>query len=81
MAADQIADANEALRAKGYEERDLAVFPTPMGADRALLKGAKLISPFTDDATTVLRVARELVPPAAELKSRLRPADLRAQLL
>jgi len=72
--------ANDALRAKGYAERDLAAFPTPMGPDRALLKGAKILSPFSDDAATVLRVATELVPPAAELKGTLRPADLRAKL-
>jgi hypothetical protein len=73
--------ANETLRGKGYGERDLAAFPTPMGPDRAILKGAKILSPFSDDAATVLRVATELVPPAAELKGTLRPADLRAKLL
>jgi hypothetical protein len=72
--------ANEALRAKGYTERDLAAFPTPMGPDRAILKGGKILSPFSDDAATVLRVATELVPPAGELKGQLRPADLRAKL-
>jgi hypothetical protein len=75
-----IDEANELLRAKGYQQRELAAFPTPMGADRALLKGAKILSPFTDSAETVLRVARELVPPAAELKGVLRPAELRARL-
>jgi hypothetical protein len=77
---DLIDAANDALRAKGYAERDLAAFPTPMGPDRALLKGAKIISPFSDDAATVLRVATDLVPPLAELKGTLRPADLRAKL-
>jgi hypothetical protein len=72
--------ANEALRAKGYAERDLAAFPTPMGPDRAILKGARILSPFSDDAATVLRVATELVPPAAELHGTLRPADLRSKL-
>jgi len=72
--------ANDVLRAKGYDERDLAAFPTPMGPDRAILKGARILSPFSDDAATVLRVATELVPPAAELKGTLRPADLRAKL-
>ena len=75
-----IDEANELLRAKGYGERDLAVFPTPLGPERALLKGAKILSPFTDTGETVLRVVRELVPPAAELKGTLRPADLRARL-
>ena len=80
MSNELIDAANEMLRAKGYNERDLAAFPTPMGPDRALLKGAKILSPFSDDAATVLRVATDLVPPAAELKGTLRPADLRAKL-
>ena len=80
MSNELIDAANETLRAKGYDERDLAAFPTPMGPDRALLKGARILSPFSDDAATVLRVATDLVPPAAELKGMLRPADLRAKL-
>ena len=48
---------------------------------KALLKGNKIISPFSDDAGLVLRVARELVPTAAELGHKvIRPADLRARL-
>jgi hypothetical protein len=79
MAADPIATANELLREKGYAERDLAVHAGPR--DRALLKGNKIISPFSDDGELVLRVVRELVPPDAELGNRLlRPADLRAGL-
>ncbi|TML89568.1 MAG: hypothetical protein E6G08_05035 [Actinobacteria bacterium] len=80
MSNETIDAANDVLRAKGYDERDLAAFPTPMGPDRAILKGARILSPFSDDAATVLRVATELVPPAAELKGTLRPADLRAKL-
>ena len=80
MVLDAIAAVNDVLRTKGYNERDLAVFPTPMGPDRAILKGARLLSPFSDDIATVARVARELVPPAAELKGQLRPADLRSRL-
>ena len=79
MSADAIAAANEALREKGYDERDLAAFATPL-AGKALLKGNRIVSPFSDSAELVLRVARELVPPAAELKGSLRPADLRARL-
>jgi hypothetical protein len=76
---DAIATANEVLRDKGYVERDLAVHPGPRG--KALLKGNKIISPFSDDADLVLRVVRELVPSEAELGARhLRPADLRAKL-
>ncbi len=76
---DAIATANELLRGKGYVERDLAVHPGPRG--KALLKGNKIISPFSDDADLVLRVVRELVPSDGELGSKLlRPADLRARL-
>lgn len=77
-----IDDANELLRAKGYEARALAAHATPMGTDRAILKGTKLLSPLADDAETVLRVVRELVPPAADLGTHLlRPAELRARLI
>jgi hypothetical protein len=48
---------------------------------KALLKGNKIVSPFSDDAELVLRVVSELVPTDAELGHKLlRPADLRAQL-
>jgi hypothetical protein len=79
VSADAIEAANEALRAKGYDERDLAVFPTPL-AGKALLKGNRIVSPLSDSAELVLRVVRELVPAAEELKGSLRPADLRSQL-
>jgi hypothetical protein len=76
---DPIATANELLRERGYVERDLAVHPGPRG--KALLKGNRIVSPFSDDAELVLRVVRELVPPEGELGNRhLRPADLRSQL-
>jgi hypothetical protein len=76
---DAIEAANDLLRAKGYVERDLAVHAGPRG--KALLKGNKIISPFSDDADLVLRVVRDLVPSDAELGSKiLRPADLRAKL-
>jgi hypothetical protein len=79
MAVDPVAAANDVLREKGYAERDLAVHPGPRG--KALLKGNKIISPFSDDAALVLRVVQELVPRDAELGHRLlRPADLRASL-
>ena len=79
MAEDAISTANALLREKGYVERDLAVHAGPRG--KALLKGNKIISPFSDDAELVLRVVRELVPLDAELGNRLlRPADLRAAL-
>ena len=76
---DAIAAANDLLRDKGYAERDLAVHAGPRG--KALLKGNKIISPFSDDAVLVLRVVRDLVPSDADLGAKLlRPADLRARL-
>ena len=79
MAGDAIATANALLREKGYAERDLAVHAGQR--DRALLKGNKIISPFSDEAELVLRVVRDLVPTDAELGHRiLRPADLRKSL-
>jgi hypothetical protein len=76
---DPIEEANALLRDKGYDERDLGVHPAPRG--KALLKGNKIVSPFSDEAELVLRVVRELVPTDAELGNRhIRPADLRAQL-
>jgi hypothetical protein len=79
MDEDAVAAANELLREKGYAARDLAVHAGPRG--KALLKGNKIISPFSDDAELVLRVVRDLVPLDADLGNRiLRPADLRAEL-
>jgi hypothetical protein len=79
MAEDPISTANEVLRGKGYVERDLAVHAGPRG--KALLKGNRIISPFSDDAALVLRVVRELVPADADLGAKLlRPAELRAKL-
>ena len=79
MAEDAIETANGLLRARGYAERDLAVFAAPRG--RALLKGNKLLSPLSDDPDVVLRVVRELVPASAQLGTgMLRPAELRASL-
>jgi len=76
---DAIREANELLRRKGYAERDLAVHAALRG--RALLKGNKILSPFSDDAELVLRVVRDLVPTDEELGAKvLRPAELRAQL-
>jgi hypothetical protein len=76
---DEIDEANALLREKGYAERDLGVHAGPRG--KALLKGNKILSPFSDDAALVLRVVRELVPTDAELGHKLlRPADLRSRL-
>ncbi len=79
MSDDPIATANARLRDLGYAERDLAVHAGPRG--KALLKGNKILSPFSDDAALVLRVVQELVPTEAELGHKLlRPAELRASL-
>jgi hypothetical protein len=79
MALDVVARANVRLQELGYASRDLAVHPGPRG--KALLKGNKIISPFSDDAAVVLQVVETLVPPDAELGARLlRPANLRATL-
>ena len=79
MSDDAIATANALLRERGYGERDLGVHAGPRG--KALLKGNKILSPFSDDAELVLRVVRDLVPTDAELGNRmLRPAELRALL-
>lgn len=76
--SNEIDRANEVLRAKGYTERHLAVHPAPNG--RALLKGDRILAPFSDEPATVARVVAEFVPSAAELKGQLRPAELRARL-
>jgi len=78
--SDPIDEANELLRAKGYDERALAAHPTALGAGRAILKGTRIVSPLSDSAEVVLQVVRELVPPAAELTGMLRPAELRRGL-
>lgn len=76
---DAIREANELLGRKGYGERDLAVHPGPRG--KALLKGNRILSPFSDEADLVLRVVSDLVPTSEELGARiLRPGDLRARL-
>ena len=55
---------------------------TPARDGKALLKGNKILSPFSDDAELVLRVVAELVPNDAELGHKLlRPAELRSQAL
>ena len=75
-----IDEANQELRAKGYSEAQLAAYDAPLPG-KALLKGNKILSPFSDTPETVLRVARELVPRADELGRRqLTPHELRAGL-
>ena len=79
MSDDAIASANALLRERGYAERDLAVHAGPRG--KALLKGNKIVSPFSDDAALVLQIVSELIPTDSELGHKLlRPAELRARL-
>jgi hypothetical protein len=79
VADDPIAAANALLRDKGYAERDLAVHPGPHG--KALLKGNKILSPLSDEATVVLHVVQAIVPSDSELGRKvLRPAEIRARL-
>jgi hypothetical protein len=75
----EIDEANELLREKGYSAERLAVHPG-FGERGAVLKGTKILSPLSDDAATVLRIVRELVPPAAELEHQLTPRELRDRL-
>lgn len=75
-----IDEANELLRAKGYSAAQLQVLGAPLPG-KVLLKGSKIISPFSDSAETVLRVTRDCVPSAEELGRRtLTPHELRAFL-
>jgi hypothetical protein len=77
----ELADqANEILRGKGYRDAHLAVFTTPM-ATKHLIKGTKIVSPFSDSPETVLRAVRDCVPTAEELGKRtITPHELRACL-
>ena len=75
-----IEEANELLREKGYSAAHLSAVAAPLPG-KVLLKGTKILSPFSDTAEVVLRVARDLVPPADELGRRqLTPHELRDRL-
>ena len=72
-----IEEANELLRAKGYGAAHLNAIAAPLPG-KALLKGTKILSPFSDSPETVLRVVRDCVPSAEELGRRtLTPHELR----
>ena len=78
--SDEVEQANEILRGKGYKEIQLAVFSTPMPT-KLLIKGVKIGSPFADSPETVLRAVRDCVPPADELgRHTITPHELRACL-
>jgi hypothetical protein len=69
--------ANALLQEKGYKEPHLAAYDTPMPG-KALLKGAKIVSPFADAPETVLAAVERCVPTAQELGRRqLTPHELR----
>jgi hypothetical protein len=72
-----IDEANELLRAKGYSAAHLNAAAAPLPG-RVLLKGTKILSPFSDSPETVLRAVRNCVPTAEELGRRtLTPHELR----
>ena len=75
-----IDQANEALQAKGYSAAQLSAVAAPLPG-KVLLKGTKILSPFSDTEEVVLHVARDLVPSAEELGRRvLTPHELRDRL-
>lgn len=72
-----IEEANELLRAKGYSAAHLNAIGAPLPG-KALLKGTKILSPFSDTEEVVVRVARDFVPAAEELGRRtLTPHEIR----
>jgi hypothetical protein len=75
-----IDEANEILREKGYSAAHLQAIAAPLPG-KVLLKGTKILSPFSDTPETVLRVVRDAVPTAEDLGRRtLTPHELRAFL-
>ena len=72
-----IDEANDALQAKGYSAAHLSAVAAPLPG-KVLLKGTKILSPFSDTEEVVVRVARDFVPAAAELGRRtLTPHEIR----
>jgi|GEM_PF-737414 len=72
-----IEEANRILREKGYSEAQLGVHVAPLRG-RVLLKGSKIVSPFSDGEEVVSRLVHECVPTLAELgRRRLTPHELR----
>ena len=72
-----IDQANEALQAKGYSAAHLSAVAAPLPG-KVLLKGTKILSPFSDTEDVVLRVACDFVPAADELGRRtLTPHEIR----
>jgi hypothetical protein len=72
-----IDQANDALQAKGYSAAHLSAVAAPLPG-KVLLKGTKILSPFSDTEEVVVRVARDFVPAAEELGRRtLTPHEIR----
>jgi hypothetical protein len=72
-----IDEANEILKEKGYSPAHLKAEAAPLPG-KALLKGTKILSPFSDSPEVVLQVVRDFVPTAEELGRRtLTPHELR----
>lgn len=75
-----IDEANETLQTKGYSVAQLSAVAAPLPG-KVLLKGSKILSPFSDTNEVVLRVVREFVPSAADLQRRqLTPTEIRQWL-
>ena len=72
-----INQANDALQAKGYSAAHLSAVAAPLPG-KVLLKGTKILSPFSDTEEVVVRVARDFIPAAEELGRRtLTPHEIR----
>jgi len=72
-----IDEANELLRGKGYSAAHLIAVAAPLPG-KVLLKGTKILSPFSDTEEVVLRVVHEFVPSAEDLQRRqLTPTEIR----
>jgi hypothetical protein len=75
-----IDEANDTLKAKGYSAAHLNAVAAPLPG-KVLLKGTKILSPFSDTEEVVLRVVRDFVPGAEELQRRqLTPTEIRQWL-
>ena len=75
-----IDQANDNLQTKGYSAAQLSAVAAPLPG-KVLLKGTKILSPFSDTDEVVLRVVRDFVPSAEELQRRqLTPTEIRQWL-
>ena len=75
-----IDEANQILQDKGYSAAQLNAVAAPLPG-KVLLKGTKILSPFSDTEEIVLQVVRDFVPTAEELGRRvLTPHEFRDRL-